>query len=125
MRRVLKSPEAFIDGLIASLPEPDADILRQPAIHAMMSQTSREIYRQGCRGLTDDALALSGEWGFSPSDVKAKVLLWHGEEDTILLPVFGRYMERELPSCRASFLRGEGHFFYLPRWAEILEQLTY
>lgn len=57
-----------------------------------------------------EAAMLSGDWGFELCEIKAKVEIWHGTEDTLapIEPI--KELAKILPNCNANFLPGKGHF---------------
>ncbi len=90
----------------------------------MMLETTRELFRQGSRGLYDDMLVLARPWKFRLESILKEVYMWHGEADTLLAPAFARYLAQTIPNCRATFYPGEGHFLLLTHWQDLLLALT-
>jgi pimeloyl-ACP methyl ester carboxylesterase len=78
----------------------------------------------GVRGMIDDYLACSREWGFAVGEVEAAVDLWHGAEDPLVPIEHALQLAVALPRCRAFFDPGEGHHFFRRRLAEILAVLV-
>jgi pimeloyl-ACP methyl ester carboxylesterase len=71
----------------------------------------------------DDSL-VNGEWGFALAEIETRVDIWQGEADVNVPVHAGRYLAETLPDNRATFFPGEGHFFILKRWEEILTGLV-
>lgn len=120
-----QKPRHFMEWVFSHLPGTDRSILAEPDMYAMLLETTREVFRQGSRGLSDDMLVLARPWGFRLQDVRLPVALWHGQADTILDHRFARYLARVLPNCQARFFPEEGHFLFLTHWQEILQALTH
>jgi pimeloyl-ACP methyl ester carboxylesterase len=119
-----RDPERHLAAAVERMVEADRVIMRDPALRALMVRNATELYRQGRRGLYDEALVLARPWGFDPEDVPVPVLLWHGGHDRTVPPAMGRHMARVLPDCRAVFYPGEGHHLVYDRWREILTTLA-
>ena len=86
----------------------------------MMIANADELYRQGGRGLYDEALIMARPWGFPIAGVQSPVRLWHGELDTAVPVAMGRFLARTLPNVDATFLPAEAHHLLYDRWREIL-----
>ena len=117
-------PERHLDDAIEGMIEADRLVLEDPALRAVMIGNATELYRQGGRGLYDEALVIARPWGFPLGDVSVPVRIWHGEDDTAVPVGMGRYLARELPSARATFYPGEGHHLVYDRWREIMAELA-
>lgn len=113
-------PEAHLRAAIESMIEADQQILRDPALQAVMIANATELHRQGGKGLYDEALVMARRWGFPLDQVNVPVRVWHGEADDTVPVEMGRYLARVLPDCRATFYPGEGHHLMYDRWREIL-----
>jgi len=89
-----------------------------------MIENSSWLYRQGGRGMYDEALALARKWGFEPADISPPVHLWHGELDDTVPVSMAHFMARSIPQCDARIYPDEGHHILFSRWAEILGTLA-
>jgi pimeloyl-ACP methyl ester carboxylesterase len=117
-------PERHLDEAIESMVEADRAVLDDPQLRAVMLANGIELYRQGGRGLYDEALVMARPWGFPLEGISVPVFLWHGEAD-ITVPVgMGRHIARTIPHCRATFFPGEAHHLLYDRWREILDELA-
>jgi pimeloyl-ACP methyl ester carboxylesterase len=113
-------PERHLDKAIEGMIEADRLVLKDPRLRRMMIANADELYRQGGRGLYDEALIMARPWGFPIAGVQAPVRLWHGELDTAVPVAMGRYLARTLPHVDATFLPAESHHLVYDRWREIL-----
>ena len=110
--------------VLKSLPQSDRAIFdAHPDLVAMFVSDLTETYRQGGRGSAQEALLAYRPWGFRLEDIRAKVLVWHGENDQSVPIVLGRSLASTIPNCQATFLANEGHFVGLKYWREITAQL--
>jgi pimeloyl-ACP methyl ester carboxylesterase len=83
-----------------------------------------EALRQGLDAFAWELHLAARPWGFSLRDIRAKVLLWHGEEDAATPVAMGRWLAQEIPGCEATFVEQAGHFLHFDRWGEILRRLV-
>ncbi|MBX3031642.1 MAG: alpha/beta hydrolase [Chloroflexi bacterium] len=114
-------PERHLDKAIEGMIEADRIVLEDPGLRRVMLANADEMYRQGGRGLYDEALIMARPWGFPIAGVQVPVRLWHGELDTAVPVGMGRYLARTLPQVHATFYPGEAHHLLYDRWTEIIE----
>jgi pimeloyl-ACP methyl ester carboxylesterase len=119
-RQQRSDPEKQLDDAIAGMIEADQEILGDPALRAVMIANTTEMWRQGKRGVYDEALCLARPWGFPIDGVSVPVRIWHGTQDQVVPVGMGRYIERTVPGAVATYYHGEGHHFVYDRWREIL-----
>lgn len=77
----------------------------------------------GIDGLIDDDLSFVKPWGFELAQVKAPVLLLHGEDDRIVPSAHSRWLVQHLPQAQLSLQPGEGHLSILAHGRTALEWL--
>lgn len=103
----------------------DRDSLRYTDLKVTLAQSVREAFRQGPAAAIRDVELYARDWGFDLTAIDTRVDLWHGEEDPTLPVSMGRSLAAMLPSCRAHFVVGEGHFSLPINYAsEILRVLV-
>ena len=119
-----KDPERFFDESYADMSPADQDALSDPDLRRLMIENSSWLYRQGGRGMYDEALTLARKWGFEPAEISAPVHLWHGEQDDTVPVSMAHFMARSIPQCDARIYPDEGHHILFSRWAEILTTLA-
>jgi len=119
-----KDPERFFDESYADMGPADQDALSDPDLRSLMIENSSWLYRQGGRGMYDEALALARKWGFEPAEISAPVHLWHGEQDDTVPVSMAHFMAKEIPQCEATIYPDEGHHVLFSRWSEILTTLA-
>lgn len=113
-------PERHLDKAIEGMIEADRMVLNDPRLRQVMIDNADELYRQGRRGLYDEALIMARPWGFPIAGVQTPVRLWHGELDTTVPVAMGRFLATTLPNVDATFLPAEAHHLLYDRWREIL-----
>jgi len=106
-----RDPDGFVDALAKPMAPSDRALFERAAFREAILRDVREAYRQGGDGQAiDAALAMtSRDWGFSLRDVAIPVHLWQGEDDTFVTSGMAQYLVREIPRCKARFVRGAGH----------------
>jgi len=119
-----RDPVRFFEESFAEMCAADQDVLSEPGLRQQMIDNSTELYRQGGRGIYDEALVLARRWGFAPRDIGVPVHIWHGERDEVVPVAMARFMAREMPTARPSFYPDEGHHLLYRRWPEILATLA-
>lgn len=121
---VQRNPERMLGHMMGALPDPDKTVLTRPEVKATIKDNVLEAFRRGSRGAACELLLLTRSWGFFLKDIATHVHLWHGEQDESVPPTIGRYQAHAIPSCRAVFYPGEGHFsLVINHMEEILSSL--
>jgi len=83
-----------------------------------------ESFRTGSDGSAWELRLLTRSWGFRLQDIAVPVALWHGDADINSSLATASYLSRTIPDASLTVLPGEGHFFILKHWGEIIHQLT-
>ena len=123
-RAIRRAGDRSTERLAAWAPEPDRTLLLRKEIARGFIGCFEEATRRGPAGAVADNALISRPWGFSLSDVRVPVLLWHGERDHNVPVAAGRYLAATLPNCRATFYPEEAHLsVLLNRQQEILSAL--
>ena len=123
-RMVLDDAQQASQRVMASIPEADKAALYSPDNLAVFVQSIQEGYRQGWRGVALDDVIINRDWGIDLSTINVPVDIWHGDADVNVPISAGLYLAAALPKARMFSLPGEGHFFVLQRWGEVLAALV-
>ncbi|MFN8623998.1 MAG: alpha/beta hydrolase [Chloroflexota bacterium] len=123
-RQQRADPAQHLDDAIAGMVDADKEILADPLFRDVMLRNASELYRQGGRGLYDEALIMARPWGFPLDEVDTPVRIWHGELDQAVPVGMGKHLERTIPTAHATFLPGEAHHLLYDRWEEILGEVA-
>lgn len=100
-----------------------ADVPAPDRLLDILDRDIAAIFSSGARcGMTQD-LRLAGAWGFRPEDVAAPVVLWHGEDDTVVPAAAAERFARRLPHGELR-LRPGGHFMLVPALADVLDAVA-
>jgi pimeloyl-ACP methyl ester carboxylesterase len=115
--QLLQSVRAMskIDQAIAAAPE-----FQQALLAAFCA-----AFQQGSRGPILDIKLCARPWGGWLQDIAMEVQLWHGEADQNAPIAMARYLERQIPQCRATFYANEGHVSVIANHSrEIFQELV-
>jgi pimeloyl-ACP methyl ester carboxylesterase len=115
--------EAFFASYTKHNPPVDQAILARPEIREMFLASYAESLRQGVDGFAWELQLAARPWGFSLSDIRVPVAVWHGGKDNSVPPVMGKRIAAAIPGARLHLLPDESHLFFLSRWCEILGDL--
>lgn len=88
----------------------DRRSLKDAEFRSILATSMREAFRNGTRGAAMDLMLLSASWGLELDRLRVPVRIWHGEQDRVVPIAMGRYLERALPNCRATYLQEHGHY---------------
>ncbi|PSL06171.1 pimeloyl-ACP methyl ester carboxylesterase [Haloactinopolyspora alba] len=112
------------DDLASLLPAAEQRMLARPEVQEMLSAAFTEALRPGLAGWTDDELALYGlPWGFDPADITVPVLLWHGEQDTLVPVGHADWLRRRIPGATLTRSADAGHAGHFDATDEALRWL--
>jgi pimeloyl-ACP methyl ester carboxylesterase len=107
------------------LPEPDRKILSENSFLEIFIADGIEGFRQGSLGPAIGGKLYTKPWGFNLKDIKAKVYLFHGEQDVNIPVQIGRKIAKSIPNCEATFYPDEGHMSLIAnRFEEIIKNIT-
>lgn len=121
-KMVSQNPLGAKKLLPSSAPEADKKAFARPDIQEVDRQDLSEAYRNGAQGAFWEVVLLASPWGFRLEDIRKKILLWHGEDDTTVPQQMGRYVAGTLTNCKSTFYPGEGHTLIYNYWREILTE---
>lgn len=123
-RALVNQPEKTARRMLSSLPETDRKVLDDPQGADVLLAAMSESYRNGADGAAWEGAMLVRPWGFHLEDIAIPVEIWHGEVDVNNPLQCAEYLRDTIPHTHATTFPGEGHFFVLKRWGEILAQLA-
>ncbi len=82
-----------------------------------------ESFRAGGLWLARELAYLGRPWGFELADVRAPVVLWWGESDTVCPPAIAHAYRERLPDAELHLVAGT-HQLLFARWREILADVS-
>jgi pimeloyl-ACP methyl ester carboxylesterase len=121
---IRRHPELLSRVIAAHAAVGERDRLQDSAQRSAASTSFLDAAAGGVRGMVEDYLTYSGEWGFSAMEIDVEVHLWHGLVDPLVPIEHALQLSIALPNCRAFLDPDEGHHFFRRRLGTILEMLV-
>jgi pimeloyl-ACP methyl ester carboxylesterase len=120
---IREDPETLLKTLMEEMSDPDKRIALDAGIRRRLLETYGEALKHGPDGWIDDVLAFRSPWGFSLSEIKVPVRLWHGEADVFSPPQHSRWMAERIPNAKIEVQAGAAHFAAMEVLPRLLKQL--
>ncbi|MCX5557478.1 alpha/beta fold hydrolase [Streptomyces sp. NBC_00038] len=121
---IRSDPARLLEELRSELTEDDRLIVSDTGMRSMMLRNFREALRTSPYGWIDDALALTGPWGFDPADIRVPVMLWHGGKDVFSPASHASWLADRIPRVRTVVEPTAAHFSALRALPQALNWLT-
>ncbi len=120
----LRLPRRSRPLLLRLLQPCDAESLRdEPAFEACF-ESQRRAWENSSEGVLEDAQIYAQPWGFSLSDLRVPVRLWHGRNDRSFSAAVAQAMAAQIPNCYLRIIENAGHYSTpIRHMREILEDL--
>ena len=119
-----RDAERFFEKSVADMCAADQEVLTEPDLRSRMIANSTELYRQGGRGMYDEALILARPWGFDPGELRLPVHIWHGARDETVPAAMATHLAQAIPDARLRMIPDEGHHLLYRYWPGILAELA-
>lgn len=107
---IRSDPAKLLEELRRELTDDDRMIVSDRGIRSMLLRTYLEALRTSPYGWIDDALALTGPWGFDPAQIDVPVLLWHGGKDVFSPASHSSWLAARIPRATAVLEPAAAHF---------------
>ncbi|MFD9330131.1 alpha/beta fold hydrolase [Streptomyces sp. NPDC060065] len=121
---IRSDPARLLEELRSELTEDDRLIVSDTGMRSMMLRNFREALRTSPYGWVDDALALTGPWGFDPADIRVPVMLWHGGKDVYSPASHASWLADRIPRVRTVVEPTAAHFSALRALPQAINWLT-
>ncbi len=119
-----RDAERFFEQSVADMCAADQEALSEPELRSQMIANSVELYRQGGRGMYDEALVLARPWGFDLSEIQVRVEIWHGAHDRTVPIGMSAHLAESIPGAQLRLFVDEGHHLLYRHWPDILSSLV-
>jgi pimeloyl-ACP methyl ester carboxylesterase len=123
MQRIMlfRDPAGLVEAAGGDIPAKDKQLFTRDEY----TVEQVEAFRQGAEGMTRDFTIERLDWPFEFEEIHAPtVLVFHGEEDTMLHPRIGEYVCMRIPSCdEPTIYPGESHSVIYYRYEEIIQAM--
>jgi pimeloyl-ACP methyl ester carboxylesterase len=119
-----RDPEAFLSRLVRRWSRADQALFTRSAVRSFFLADLKQVLTEGAgpAGMVQE-LQLYQRWGFRLEDVdpRAKVLLWHGRQDTLVPAAMSEHVARHFPDAELTLYPG-GHFMVLDHAEEVVQR---
>ncbi|MER7467595.1 alpha/beta fold hydrolase [Streptomyces sp. NPDC097981] len=120
---IRSDPGRLLEDLRADLPAADLAVLADDRVRRSVLDNFREALRTSAYGWLDDSLAFCRPWGFEPSQITGRVMLWHGAEDVFSPVGHFHWLAKHIEHSTAVLKPGAGHFAAQYALSEALDWL--
>ncbi|WP_060889906.1 alpha/beta fold hydrolase, partial [Streptomyces scabiei] len=120
---IRSDPARLLDELRGDLTDEDRAIVSDDGIRSMLLRNYHEALRTSPYGWIDDALALTGPWGFDPAEIKVPVLLWHAGKDVFTPSAHSSWLADRIPGALTVYEPAAAHFAAIRALPDVLSWL--
>jgi pimeloyl-ACP methyl ester carboxylesterase len=106
----LRPPRRSRPWLLKCLQPFDADSLRDEKAFESCFESQRLAWKTSAEGVMADAQLFAQPWGFSLSELRVPVRLWHGDSDRSFSVGTAREMAKKIPNCNFRMIERAGHY---------------
>jgi pimeloyl-ACP methyl ester carboxylesterase len=106
----LRPPRRSRPWLLKFLQPCDADSLRDELAFEACFESQRRAWKTSAEGVLADAQLFAQPWGFSLSELRVPVRLWHGDSDRSFSLGVAREMAKKIPHCNLRVIERAGHY---------------
>lgn len=112
-----------IGASFASLLSPVDEAVATNELAVYLAQSMKAGLAPGDEGWWEDGVAHMEPWGFSFSDIRVPVQLWHGAQDRFVPVQHGEWLAKQIPGVDAHINETDGHLTLFNRVPEVHEWL--
>lgn len=106
----LSPPRRARPFLLRLLQPCDAGALRDELAFNACFESQQRAWRASAQGVLTDAEIYAQPWGFSLSQVKVPVRLWHGDADRTFSAAIAHRVAAQIPNCATYLINASGHY---------------
>jgi pimeloyl-ACP methyl ester carboxylesterase len=124
---IRRNPTKYVDRMTHKFSGADRAAIMRPEIREALVRdfTDSFVGSDVGRAYGDDVVLHHAlPWGFDLADIRVKVHLWQGEEDSSVPMSQARYLAETLPNCQAVFVPNAGHLWHIDHMREVLDALV-
>lgn len=117
--------EKWIAQQLKAAPEVDRALMeKEPALLQLTLDAFFDAFREGPQGATQEMQIFGRPWGFSLSQIKVPVHVWHGTEDVNVPFAVAERVALEIPTAQAHIIDGGGHSLSMDHGLEMMKQIV-
>lgn len=122
LRGVRAHPEQYIDEVMNDLGAGDQDALKNHGAAANLIESVLEGSQQGADVIAHETqLAVIKGWNVELPAITCPVLIWHGEQDSVVPATRAPELAKEFPNAYARVVPNRGHLGVYQEWGQILK----
>jgi pimeloyl-ACP methyl ester carboxylesterase len=106
----LRPPYRTRPWLLKLLQPCDAESLRDEHAFEACFESQRRAWENSSQGVLEDAQIYAQPWGFSLSQLRVPVRLWHGRNDRSFSSELAKKMAAQIPNCSLRIIEDAGHY---------------
>jgi pimeloyl-ACP methyl ester carboxylesterase len=106
----LRPPRRSRPLLLRLLQPCDAESLRNEHAFEACFESQRRAWENSSEGVLEDAQIYAQPWGFSLSELRVPVRLWHGRNDRSFSAAVAEAMAAQIPNCCLRIIGDAGHY---------------
>lgn len=106
----LRPPRRTRPVLLKLLQPCDAESLRDERAFEACFESQRRAWEASAEGVLADAEIYAEPWGFSLSELRVPVRLWHGKDDRSFSAVLAKETADKIPNCALHVIDDAGHY---------------
>ncbi len=122
LRSVNAKPASYIRDYMQHWSEFDAQLVTEPIVLQNLIQRFEECLANGGRGILQEAIVVTQDWGFNLSDIQTPTSVWIGEDDRALPSNMKSHLEA-IPNSQIHIIPKAGHMIMLRYWREIFDSV--
>jgi pimeloyl-ACP methyl ester carboxylesterase len=119
-----KDVERLYRAMTRGLADVDQRVLQRPGVWEGQLAAIAEALSRGLGGFVSELALAAAPWGFSLSEVRVPVRVWHGSLDASTPLAMALHLATQLPRATLRVFEGEGHFLLHDHAEEILGALA-
>lgn len=112
----------MLEKMLKQLPEVDRRVVQNPANRDVFIHSTKEAFRQGMAGASDEFQLLLKPWGFKLEEIDYPITIWQGGLDKQAPIEHANLYAALIPSAKVKFFKNEGHLSVLVNHGEEILQ---
>ena len=116
-------PGLYVRMIRSEFSQVDLRTYSRLGLDELMKPDRKETYRRYGRGVAYD-VTLPGRWPIPLEQIRAKVHIWQGEQDTTVPPATARYLANKIPNSELTIIPDAGHLWAFEHLHEMLDTLV-
>lgn len=112
----------MLKQMLKQMPEVDQLVFREPESSKAIIDATKEAFRNGVFGTSQEILLTLKPWGFKLENIKYPITIWQGGMDKQAPEMHARIYAKLIPNANLTFFKDEGHLSILKNYGEEILQ---